>query len=96
MQYVAREEQRESFKQSPWQRRELPGDRPHVTYAKMDVYLAKLEAGEDAETPECHDRPGCDVAIAFILRLLKSIECIWDGLLRASSRVLDTPAIPLL
>jgi len=27
----------------------------HVTAEEADAWLAKLEAGEDAEPPECHD-----------------------------------------
>ncbi|KVZ90031.1 CopG family transcriptional regulator [Burkholderia ubonensis] len=55
-QYVAREEQRESFKQeamAAW--RDFQATGLHVTHAEMDAYLAKLEAGEDVERPACHD-----------------------------------------
>ncbi|KVT43087.1 CopG family ribbon-helix-helix protein [Burkholderia ubonensis] len=55
-QYVAREEQRESFKQeamAAWSAFQATG--LHVTRVEMDAYLAKLEAGEDVEPPACHD-----------------------------------------
>ncbi|KVU59640.1 CopG family transcriptional regulator [Burkholderia ubonensis] len=55
-QYVAREEQRESFKQeamAAW--RDFQATGLHVTHAEMDAYLAKLEAGEGVEPPACHD-----------------------------------------
>lgn len=55
-QYVEREEKRESFKQeamAAWQHFQATG--LHVTHEEMDAYLAKLEAGEDAEPPECHN-----------------------------------------
>ncbi|WP_423383721.1 CopG family ribbon-helix-helix protein [Burkholderia sp. LMG 32019] len=55
-QYVAREEQRESFRQeamAAW--RDFQATGLHVTHAEMDAYLAKLEAGEDVEPPACHD-----------------------------------------
>ncbi|KVN49353.1 CopG family ribbon-helix-helix protein [Burkholderia ubonensis] len=55
-QYVAREEQRESFKQeamAAW--RDFQATGLHVTHAEMDAYLAKLETGEDVEPPTCHD-----------------------------------------
>ncbi|KVD76693.1 CopG family ribbon-helix-helix protein [Burkholderia ubonensis] len=55
-QYVAREEQRESFKQeamAAW--RDFQATGLHVTHAEMDTYLAKLEAGGDVEPPACHD-----------------------------------------
>ena len=47
-----REEKRESFKQEAmqaWQAYQATG--LHVTHEEMDAYLAKLEAGEDAEPP---------------------------------------------
>ena len=53
--YVQREEQREAFKQealsawSEYQRTDL-----HLTGAEVDEWLAKLEAGDDAEMPPCH------------------------------------------
>ncbi|VWC46152.1 hypothetical protein BAR24066_07380 [Burkholderia arboris] len=28
----------------------------HVTFEEADAWLAKLEAGEDAEPPKCHGR----------------------------------------
>jgi predicted transcriptional regulator len=30
----------------------------HLTAEEADAWLAKLEAGENAETPECHVRSG--------------------------------------
>ena len=54
-QYVEREEKREAFKQDAlrawegYQRTSL-----HLTLEEADAWLAKLEAGEDAELPECH------------------------------------------
>jgi predicted transcriptional regulator len=54
-QYVEREEKRESFRQDAlraWQAFEEDG--LHVTAEEADAWLARLEAGEDAEPPECH------------------------------------------
>lgn len=55
-QYVEREEKRESFRQEAmqaWEDYQSTG--LHVTHEEMDAYLEKLEAGEAAEPPECHD-----------------------------------------
>ncbi|MEX3613706.1 MAG: CopG family ribbon-helix-helix protein [Burkholderia gladioli] len=55
-QYVEREEQRESFKQDAmraWNDYQANG--LHVTHKEADAWLAKLEAGEDAEPPKCHE-----------------------------------------
>lgn len=55
-QYVEREEKHESFKQEAlraWEDYQSTG--LHVTHEEMDAYLAKLEADEAAEPPECHD-----------------------------------------
>ncbi len=55
-QYVEREERREQFRQDglkAWQAYQDTG--LHVTLADADAWLAKLEAGEDAEPPACHN-----------------------------------------
>ena len=54
-QYVSREEKREQFRQdalAAWEEYRATG--LHVTGDQADEWLAKLEAGEDAEAPECH------------------------------------------
>jgi predicted transcriptional regulator len=54
-QYVGREEQRERLRQdalAAWNHYLTTG--LHVTAGEADAWLAKLEAGEDAEAPECH------------------------------------------
>lgn len=54
-QYVEREEKREAFKQDAiraWENYQQTG--LHVTLEEADAWLAKLEAGEDAEPPKCH------------------------------------------
>lgn len=54
--YVEREEKREAFKQDAlraWDAYKENG--LHVTLVEADAWLAKLEAGEDMEMPECHD-----------------------------------------
>ncbi len=54
-QYVEREEKREQFRQSAfaaWNEYQATG--LHVTANEADAWLAKLEDGEDVETPECH------------------------------------------
>lgn len=53
--YVDREEKRESFKQDAlraWETFQESGQ--HLTLEEADGWLAKLEAGEDAELPKCH------------------------------------------
>lgn len=55
VQYVEREEKREAFKQDAlhaWEEYRRTG--LHLTLEEADAWLAKLEAGEDAEPPECH------------------------------------------
>lgn len=55
-QYVDREEKRETFRQDAmraWAEYQETGQ--HVTHAEADAWLARLEAGEDAPPPECHD-----------------------------------------
>ena len=54
-QYVEREEKREAFKQDAlkaWEAYQQTG--AHLTLEEADAWLEKLEAGEDAETPDCH------------------------------------------
>lgn len=54
-QYVSREEQREQLRQDAlavWNHYQTTG--LHVTAKEADAWLAKLEAGESAEAPECH------------------------------------------
>ncbi len=55
-QYVAREEKREAFKQEAllaWEDYQRSGQ--HLTLDEADAWLARLEEGEDAELPKCHD-----------------------------------------
>lgn len=54
-QYVEREEKRETFRQDAmraWDEYQQTG--LHLTIEEADGWLAKLEAGEDAEPPKCH------------------------------------------
>jgi predicted transcriptional regulator len=54
-QYVEREEKREAFRQDgidAWNEYQATG--LHVTLEEADAWLAKLEAGQDVEPPECH------------------------------------------
>lgn len=54
-QYVEREEKREQFRQhalAAWSDFQASG--LHVTAEEADAWLARLEAGEDADAPECH------------------------------------------
>ena len=54
-QYVSREEARESLRQdalSAWAHYQATG--LHTTAEEMDAWMEKLEKGEDAEAPECH------------------------------------------
>ncbi len=54
-QYVEREEKREAFRQDAlrtWEEYQRTG--LHLTGEEVDAWLAKLEAGEDAELPVCH------------------------------------------
>jgi len=54
-QYVSREEKREQLRQdalAAWNHYQTTG--LHVTAEEADAWLGKLEAGEDAEAPECH------------------------------------------
>jgi len=55
-QYVEREERREQFRQdtlAAWSEFQATGQ--HVTGEEADAWLARLEAGEDAEPPLPHD-----------------------------------------
>ncbi|MGA9659751.1 MAG: ribbon-helix-helix protein, CopG family [Asticcacaulis sp.] len=54
-QYIEREELRHSARQealSAWEGYQATG--LHVTGAEADAWLAKLEAGDNSEPPECH------------------------------------------
>jgi predicted transcriptional regulator len=54
-QYVEREEKREALRQDAmraWDEYQQTG--LHLTLEEADAWLAKLEAGEDAEPPKCH------------------------------------------
>jgi predicted transcriptional regulator len=54
--YVDREEKREQFRrdaETSWAHYQTTG--LHVTAEEADSWLAKLEAGEDAAPPKCHD-----------------------------------------
>lgn len=54
-QYVEREEKREAFRRDAieaWEEYQRTG--MHLTFEEADAWLAKLEAGEDAELPNCH------------------------------------------
>ena len=54
-QYVEREEKRHAFRQDAimaWDEYQATG--LHVTLEEADGWLAKLEAGQDDEPPECH------------------------------------------
>jgi predicted transcriptional regulator len=54
-QYVSREEKREQLRQdamAAWN--DYQGTGLHATAEEADAWLAKLEAGEHAEAPECH------------------------------------------
>lgn len=54
-QYVEREEKREAFRQDAimaWNEYQSTGQ--HATLEEADAWLAKLEAGQEVEPPECH------------------------------------------
>jgi predicted transcriptional regulator len=54
--YVDREEKREALRQdgiNAWN--EFQSSGLHVTSEEADGWLARLEAGKDADIPECHD-----------------------------------------
>lgn len=55
-QFVTREEKREELRAAAlraWSEYQMTGR--HATAEEADAWLAKLEAGEDAQAPECHD-----------------------------------------
>ena len=55
-QFVEREEKREAFRQAAlkaWSDYQETG--LHVSHNEADEWLAKLEAGEEADAPECHN-----------------------------------------
>ena len=55
-QFLEREEKREAYRQAglqAWAEYQATGQQ--VTHAEADAWLAKLEAGEAAVAPECHD-----------------------------------------
>jgi len=54
-QYIEREEKLEAYRQdgiAAWNAYQATGQ--HVTEEEADAWLAKLEAGQDAEPPACH------------------------------------------
>jgi predicted transcriptional regulator len=54
-QYLEREEKREALRQAAlaaWADYQASG--LHVTTSEADAWLSKLEAGKDADAPECH------------------------------------------
>lgn len=54
--YVDREEKREALKQDALQAWEaFQKNGLHLSLEEADAWLAKLEAGEDAVLPKCHD-----------------------------------------
>ena len=55
-QFITREEQREACRQAglaAWQEYQATGQ--HVAHDEADAWLAKLEAGEEADVPECRN-----------------------------------------
>lgn len=55
-QFVEREEKREAFRQAglkAWSNYQETG--LHVSHNEADEWLAKLEAGEESDVPECHN-----------------------------------------
>lgn len=53
--YVEREEKREAFRQEgirAWEEYQATG--LYVTHDEADIWLAKLEQGQDVEPPTCH------------------------------------------
>lgn len=54
--YVACEEKKEALKQDALNAWETYQENSmHLTLEEADAWLAKLESGEDAEIPKCHD-----------------------------------------
>jgi predicted transcriptional regulator len=55
-QYVEREEKRQAFREDALRAWEAyRADGLHVDDAEADAWMARLEAGDDVEPPECHD-----------------------------------------
>ena len=55
-QFVEQEEKREALRQdalNAWAEYQETGI--HVTHDEADAWLARLEAGEEAKAPECHE-----------------------------------------
>ncbi|HMO47071.1 MAG TPA: ribbon-helix-helix protein, CopG family [Rubrivivax sp.] len=55
-QYVEREDRREAYRQvaiNAWNDHQATGR--HLTARQADAWLARLEAGQDVEPPECRD-----------------------------------------
>lgn len=55
-QFVEREEKREAYRKAglnAWAEYQATGR--HVTHDEADAWLAELEAGEEADIPECHN-----------------------------------------
>ena len=55
IQFVEREEKREALRQDTlkaWEEYQRTGQ--HLTHEEADAWLAKLEAGDDAEIPKWH------------------------------------------
>jgi len=55
-QFVEQEEKRETLRQdalNAWAEYQETG--LHVTHDEADAWLARLEAGEEAKAPECHE-----------------------------------------
>ncbi len=55
-QFVEQEEKRETLRQdamNAWSEYQETG--LHVTHDEADAWLARLEAGEEAKAPECHE-----------------------------------------
>lgn len=53
--YIEREEKRDLFRQTcfqAWNHYKATGK--HLSFEEADAWLAKLEAGQDLEPPECH------------------------------------------
>jgi predicted transcriptional regulator len=53
--YVSREEKRQAFHKdamAAWEQYQTTG--LHLSAQEVDIWLEKLEVGEDAQLPECH------------------------------------------
>lgn len=85
VQYVEREEKREAFKQEDiraWEEYQQTG--LHVTLEEADAWLAKLEAGENAEPPSGHSGAPSNMAFPIILTfyadLVEEASALWESL----------------